>query len=220
MRIRRSFVLVGGLLFIGLLGIVFTFARYREGPEIQFPPRAYDFEFYDSVEAVVDRSDTIVVGTVGRIVDRQVDDLGFPDDPQDGNPVVLQEILVREVLRNDTIKAGERIVTVSFDKSRIKIDEQRPLAEGENIIFLAVQLPKSRTPGIRGFNRLYGRIGADSSVYDLDSTGAFQARDAKIKTLPIAGNAQDGITKFKLENLRELVLAKPKKPLVWGPIKE
>ena len=213
---RRLLVTSAGVLIVCLLGIIYVSTRNKGEPVINFPPRVIDFESYDSVEPVVDSSDTIVVGTVGPVVDRQVDDGGFPDDPENGNPVVLQEILIKEVLRNDSLKVGDKIVVASLDNSRIKVDGQRPLVEGEEIVFLAVQLPKSRTPGIRRYSPLY----AESSVFDLNSDGFLQPRDSNIKALRSADAAKGISSMISLGDLRGFVRNKPAKGLVWGPIKE
>ena len=184
-----------------------TAAIASNGGSTSFPARVIDFEPYESVDSVLDQADTVVIGTVGKTVSRQVDDGGIPNEPENGNPVLLQEILIKEVLRNETIRSGDRIVLVSFDNSRMKIDEQQPLKVGEEIALLAVQLPQERSPGIRGFHTVYGRIGADSSIYDLHRDGVLSPRDVNI------------VGTLTLTGLRDLVRSAPPKALIWGPVK-
>ena len=215
----RALLACVALLVLGMLILVLKFsggdhptpkmiaANASNGGSTSFPARVIDFEPYDSVDSVLDQSDTVVIGTVGTTVSRQIDDGGFPNEPENGNPVILQEVLIKEVLRNDSLRSGDTIVLVSFDNSRMKIDEQRPLKMGDEIVLLAVQLPRERSPGIRKFHTVYGRIGADSSIYDLHRDGVLSARDANI------------VGPFTLTGLRDLVRSIPPKALIWGSVK-
>ena len=214
----RALLACVALLVLGMLILVLKFsgdhptpkmiaANASNGGSTSFPARVIDFEPYGSVDSVLDQADTVVIGTEGQTVRRQVDDGGFPDEPENGNPVILQEVLIKEVLRNDSLRSGDTIVLVSFDNSRIKIDEQRPLKMGDEIVLLAVQLPRERSPGIRKFHTVYGRIGADSSIYDLHRDGVLSARDANI------------VGPFTLTGLRDLVRSMPPKALIWGSVK-
>ncbi len=178
----------------------------------------YSFESYNAVEPLVDISDTIVVGIVGPTLGRQIE-----GENGDGNPIILQEILVEEVIRNETLKVGSRIVISSFDFERVKPVIQTELKEGQRILFMGVQLPLNRLPSIRlsGFDFIYGRYGADSSVFDLGQDGRLVPRDPEIQRVLFsdASFKAKGEEKFyfSLDRVRQLVGSSAKKGLTWDP---
>jgi hypothetical protein len=186
-------------------------AQRPSGTRRTVPERKFDFDSFTSVESVLDKADTVVVGQIGKTVSRQIDHGGFAETPDIGNPVILQQIVVKEVLRDSSVKPGSILTHISFDPDRIKIDDQKPLRDGELVVVFSERIVKSDMPGIQGFDLIYGRIGADSSIFDLDAnTETITPRDSNIGVLRADEvGKKSASAEFSLASIRELAILKP-----------
>lgn len=126
---------------------------------------AIDSPSYPSVVALNENSDSTVVGTVGQLIGREVDDGGNSED-SGGTPMAIYAVSVQRVLRGS---APDEIAIAWLDASNVKAEPAvSKMVTGQQVVLWLDHLSAVEAPGIDLVDEVWVPIGGDNGVMDLE----------------------------------------------------
>lgn len=127
-----------------------------------------DRPVYESVEALTTASDIVVLGTVGTVMARELDE-GTADEvsPGAGIPMVFYGFDIEKTYRGDV----EGTIPLAWiDQQAAQGAESSRVEPGQRLLVFAERLTDTEAPGIESFDVFYVPTGTDNGVLDVEGT--------------------------------------------------
>lgn len=136
-----------------------------------------DRPVYGSIEALSADSDAVVVGTVGGVLAREVDEgTADAESSDNGMPMVFYEITVEALLKG---QVGDSMALASLDEDTAAEDGSSRVAPGDRLLLFVDELTPAEAPGIQSLELFYVPVGADNGVFDV-TDGLVRARTTDV----------------------------------------
>ncbi len=171
LKLNRKVTLPIAGAVVGLLSVLAIWHYFVEpdlGPETVVSEVA--FRGFNSVEGLADQSDVVVVGSVKKVLGREVDTGGdapqIPGVTPSGIPTIFYEVTVHERLKGEP---GDTIVLARTDPAEQYSQHEKPIEIGQRVL-LFLLYRTGDAPGFRRFRDtqdLYVTIGLDNGVFEL-----------------------------------------------------